>query len=100
MPRAPAHDAVEHLLLEEPHAGNPGGAERAALHERLERALVDHLRVDPLAEVPDRKEGAVPPGGEDSSDGALPYVLYRVQSEADFFLDDAEVLCGDIHIGR
>ena len=30
--------------------------ERAALDERLERALVHHLRVDPLGEVPERLE--------------------------------------------
>ena len=41
---------------EHPHPRRAGRVERAALHERLERALVQRLRVDALGELPDRLE--------------------------------------------
>jgi hypothetical protein len=42
---------LEHL--EHPPARRVGGVERARLDEALERPLVDLLRIDALAEVPD-----------------------------------------------
>ena len=53
---------VAERLLEDgehPHPRLAGRVERAALDERLERALVDDLRVDALREVPDRVERPV-----------------------------------------
>ena len=78
-----------------------GGVERAALHERLERALVEHLRIDALGERPDRLER--PALGADSNDrvrGGLPHVLHRVQPEVDDAADDREVLLRRAHVGR
>src|SRR5262245_62906512 len=79
---APRERGLERL----PHAA-PSRArrvERAALDERLERALVHELRVDALAEVPDgREEPALLPRGDDRANGALAHVLHRVQAEAD-----------------
>src|SRR3954464_14995456 len=52
---------VDHAL-----ARGAGRVERAAFDQRLERALVDDLRVDPLGEVPDRLERpALRAGGDD-----------------------------------
>jgi hypothetical protein len=42
--------------FEHPAPRRAGRIERAALDERLERPLVDGLRVDALGEVPDRRE--------------------------------------------
>src|SRR3954468_11551427 len=42
--------------LEHPAARGAGRVERAALDQRLERALVHRLRVDALGEVPERGE--------------------------------------------
>src|SRR5207244_5331210 len=64
--RALAEQLVGLLLLaprerlleadEHPAPRRSGRVERAALDERLERALVHDLRVDALGEVPDRRE--------------------------------------------
>src|SRR3954452_19366137 len=78
---------VDHAL-----AGGAGRVERAAFDQRLERALVDDLRVDPLGEVPDRLERpALRAGGDDRTARALADVLDRVHAEADLPLDDGEV---------
>ena len=48
---------VQHV--EHPAARGAGGLERAALDQRLDRALVHRAAVDALAEVPDARERAV-----------------------------------------
>ena len=93
----------ERLLEQREHAlaRRPGRVERAALDEALERALVHDLRVDALAEVPERREGAAfLAGRDDRADGRLADVLHGVQAEADLALDDREVERRDVHVGR
>ena len=94
---------VAERLLEDgehPHPRLAGRVERAALDERLERALVDDLRVDALREVPDRVERPVLARRDDPLRGGLPHVLHRVQAEADLALDDGEVDGGRVDVGR
>src|SRR5205823_8193547 len=56
-------DCIEH-----PPPRSPGRIERAAVDERLQRALVHDLRVDALGEIPERAEGAgLPPRIDDLS---------------------------------
>ena len=68
---------------------------------RLERALVENLRVDALGELPDRLER--PSLGTDADDrvrSGLPDVLDRVQPEVDDALHDREVRLRRVHVGR
>src|SRR5213594_4060545 len=75
--------------LEHPATRRVGGVERAALHERLERALVRALRIDALREIPDRRElTALVARPDDRARGRVADVLHRVQPEADLPLDD------------
>src|SRR3954463_8736464 len=79
---------AEHAL-----ARSPGGAEGAALDERLDRALVDRARVDAGAEVPDRAElPALLAGRLDRLDGREAHALDRVEPEADVALVDHELV--------
>ncbi len=78
---------------EHPEPGRSGRVERAALHERVERALVQDLWVDTLGELPDR--GERPTLGTDAHDRVgrrLAHVLHRVETEMDDATDDGEVL--------
>jgi hypothetical protein len=82
--------------FEHPLAGRAGGAERAALDQRLDRLLVDRAVVDALAEVPDRAEWA---GGLrisarpfDRLDGLVADALDGVEAEADVAIDDGELV--------
>src|SRR5581483_12035612 len=60
------------------------GIERAALHERLERAAVEHVQVDALREVLDRREGAAfLARADDALRGGVADVLHRAEPEAD-----------------
>src|SRR5207248_9636223 len=93
----------ERLLqaLEHPAPRRAGRVEGAALDERLERALVDGLRVDALGEVPDRRERpTVLAGAHDRAAGGLADVLHGVEAEADLPLDDGEVDLRRVHVGR
>ena len=86
---------------EHAHARRPGRVERAALHERLERALVQDLRVDTLGELPDRLERpALGPDADDRLGRRLADVLHGVQSEVDDAPDDREVLLRRVHVRR
>src|SRR5438034_10721986 len=61
-------DDVEH-----PPPCRAGRIERTALDERLERAPVDDLGIDPLGEVPERLErAALLAGADDRPAGGLP----------------------------
>ncbi len=89
-------EALEHSL-----ARRAGRVERAGLDERLERALVRHLRIDALREVPDRLErSALLARAHDLAARGLADVLHRVQAEADLPLDDGEVDLRRVHVGR
>ena len=77
--------------LEHAAARVAGAVERAAADERLEHALVGHLRVDAGAEVEDRLEApALVPRRDDRLDGADPDALHGVHAEADLALDHGE----------
>src|SRR3954466_1556320 len=79
---------AEHAL-----ARSPGGAEGAALDQRLDRALVDPARVDAGGEVPDRAElPALLAGRLDRLDGREAHALDRVEPEADVALVDHELV--------
>ena len=91
-----ASSAVEH-----PEPRGTGRVERSALHERLERALVQHLRVDALGELPDRLERpSVRAHADDRLGRRLADVLHRVQPEVDDAADDREVLLRGVHVRR
>ena len=82
-------------------ARGAGRVERAALDERLERALVRDGRVDALGEVPDRLERpALVARGDDRAGRPLAHVLDRVEAEADLALDDREVGPRAVDVGR
>src|SRR6185503_14341632 len=77
------------------------GAERAALHERLDRALVHRARVDARAEVPDGLERpALAAGGLDGLDRGVADALHGVEAEADVALDDDELVVGEVDVRR
>ena len=79
---------AEHAL-----ARGAGGAEGAALDERLDRALVDRARVDAGAEVPDRPElPTLLARRLDRLDGREAHALDRVEPEADVAVDDHELV--------
>src|SRR3954466_6836292 len=79
---------AEHAL-----ARGPGGAEGAALDQRLDRALVDRPGVDAGAEVPDRPElPALLARRLDRLDGREAHALDRVEPEADVALVDHELV--------
>jgi hypothetical protein len=72
---APRERLLEHL--EHPETRVAGRVQRAALDERLERALVARRRVDTFAEVPDRRERPVLlAGADDPARRRLPHVLH------------------------
>ena len=82
---------LEHF--EHPPAGGTGGAEGAALDERLDRLLVDRAGVHALAEVPQRIELAVLLAGPfDRLHGLVADALDGVQAEADVALHDGELV--------
>src|SRR4051794_6910720 len=86
-PRERVLEAREH-----PIPRRPGRIERAALHQRLERALVHRRRIDPLGEVPERRErAALLARTHDRATGGLADVLHGVETEADLPFDDREV---------
>ena len=96
---APPERGLE--ALEHPLARGAGRVERAALDERLERALVRDRRVDALGEVPDRLERAVLLArGDDRARRAVADVLHGVEAEADLALDDGEVALREVDVGR
>ena len=76
LPREPVGRVLlpprERLLEQDEHPGGAGRVERAALDQRLERALVHDLRAT-LGEVPDRLErAALVAGRHDRAGGGLP----------------------------
>ena len=75
------------IVLEDQAQALAGVAERvegAPLDERLHGPLVEHDRVDPLAEVEDVLEGPVGVAlGHDALDQALAHVAHRGQAEDD-----------------
>ena len=79
---------AEHAL-----ARGAGGAEGAALDERLDRPLVDRARVDAGAEVPDRPElPTLLARRLDRLDRRVAHALDRIEPEADVALDDHELV--------
>ena len=79
----------------------PRAGQRAALDERLERALVDDRRVDALGEVPDRLErAALLARADDRAARELADALHGVEAEADLAADDGEVDLRLVHVGR
>ena len=86
---------------EHAHPARAGRVERAALHERLERPLVQDLRVDALGELPDRLERpALGAHADDRLGRCLAHVLDGVQPEVDDALDDGEVLLRRVDVRR
>jgi hypothetical protein len=76
------------------HARRAGRVERAALDERVERALVRGGRVDALAEVPDRLEGpALLARADDRARRRPPDVLDGREAEADLPSTTAKSSC-------
>src|SRR6185295_5664588 len=89
---------LELLLLAEERAlpEQPVGLRPRAVRERrlesLERPLVRCLRVDPLAELPDRRERpALLAPADDRARRRLADVLHGREPETDLPLDDREV---------
>src|SRR5207249_11265114 len=79
----------------------PRARQRAALDERLERALVHDGRIDALGEVPDRLErAALLTRADDRARGDLPHALEGVEPEADLAADDGEVDLRLVDVGR
>ena len=80
------HRQVDDLLvnLQQALPGMAETVERAALDQRLDRALVERLDLDPLDEIDERLEGtALVPGSENLLDDALTDVPDRRHSEDD-----------------
>ena len=87
--------------LEHPAARAAGRVERPTLDQRLERALVHDLRVDPLGELPERRERrALVTRRDDRPRGRIADVFDRVQPEPDPPLDDREVALREVHVRR
>ena len=80
------HRQVDDLLvhLQQTLPGMTEAVERATLDQRLDRALVERLDLDPLDEIDERLEGAtLVPGSENLLDDALTDVPDRRHSEDD-----------------
>jgi len=82
-------------------ARRAGRAEGPALDQRLDRALVDGLGVDALAELPDRGElAALLAGALDRLDRGVADALDGVEPEADVAVDHDELVVGEVDVGR
>ena len=85
---------------EHPHPRRAGRVERAALDERLERALVDDLRVDALGELPDRRERpALVAGGDDLAAAASPTFFTAFSPKRIFPSTTAKSTCDELTSG-
>ena len=88
---AAALGLLEHL--QHPLAARAGGAERAALDQRVDRLLVDGATVHTLAEVPQRAElSPLLARALDRLDGLEADALDGVEAEADLALDNGELV--------
>ena len=87
--------------LEHPPPRRPGRVESPALHQALDRPLVDRPRVDAVAEIPDRLELAARlTRADDRLHRRVPDVLDRVEAEADRVARDDEPVIGGVDVRR
>src|SRR5262249_1462497 len=92
---------VDDLLVhvEEPLPRGPERVERARPDERLDRALVERLRVDAVAVVEEvLVRAAVIASGHDVLDEALPDIAHRGHTEPDRSVTHGEVALGLVHV--
>ena len=96
---APRECVVDHLEHPAPRCSRR--VQRAALDQRLERALVGDRGVDPFREIPEGgKRAPALARGDDCRRGCLPHVLYGIEAKADLSLHDGEVPLGRVHVRR